>query len=376
MAYEPAKDLKNTNLEELKFIIESYKQPSYQAREIFCWIHDKGVQSIKEMTNLSNDFRQKLIHDGYYISQLKIIKQLESVDRTRKYLFELYDKQKIETVLLNDDDHFTLCVSSQVGCRQACQFCATGKMNFRRNLSAGEIVDQVIQIDEDLRGKMIDVSKSKELVKAQVSNLSNLRGQVLNLSVRTKIRNIVFMGMGEPFDNYNAVLKAIHILNNKDGKNIGARHMTISTCGLAPEMKKFADENFQVRLAISLHSVDDKIRAILMPIARRYNLKELKSALQYYQEKTKRRITVEYLLLKNLNEQVSDAEHLISYLKGLDVNVNLIEYNDFPGAPFQSVSKDQARAFKEMLEKAGIETACRFRRGREIKAACGQLGSR
>jgi 23S rRNA (adenine2503-C2)-methyltransferase len=335
------KDLKSQTLDELKNIVADFGQKSYLAKYIFSFIHQKTVSGIDDMTALPKAFRSELADAGYYISQLKTIEKLIDPDGTAKYLFELSDGGRIEAVLLDDNGRKTICISSQVGCRLGCVFCATGYLKFERNLTAGEIIDQVIAVGKD----------------------------------EGKINNVVFMGMGEPLDNYNEVIKAVKILSDQAGLNIGIRRQTISTCGITPGIAKLADEKIYPRLAVSLHAADDNMRKKIMPIANKYPLKNLIKELHNYQEKTGRRISFEYCMIKNLNDGISIAKQIIKLLKPLNAHVNLIEYNSHPGCDFKASESATIKAFKDVLMAAGIETIIRYRRGRSIKAACGQLGA-
>lgn len=340
------KDLKDKSLGEISAVINSLSEKPYLAKVIFQWIHKHGASGIEEMTNTPRGLKNKLKQGGYYISNLVKEKFLEDKEGTAKYVFKLPDNNIIETVLLNDgkrkEERLTLCISSQVGCRMHCTFCATGRLPYKRNLTAGEIADQIIQVEKDLK---------------------------------QKIQNVVFMGMGEPLDNYDSVLKAIQILNSELGKNIGARRITVSTCGIVPGIKKLAREKLQVRLAVSLPSAFDAVRNKIAPVSREYPIEKLRQALKYYQAETKRRMTIEYLLIKDTNDGQKDLEGLLKFLKGLDVYINLIEYNPFPNNRLKAAGRKTMAFFKKKLAEAGYQVACRYKRGRKIKAACGQLGS-
>ena len=335
------KDLKNKTLDELQKIVADFGQKQYLAKYIFGFIHQKGIIGIDDITALGKTFRSELADAGYYISQLKTLEKLTDPDGTVKYLFELSDGGKIEAVLLNDKGRKTACISSQVGCQLGCVFCATGYLKFERNLTAGEIVDQVIVIARDYG----------------------------------KINNVVFMGMGEPLENYDEAVKAVKILCDQAGLNIGIRRQTISTCGITPGIAKLADEEIYPRLAVSLHTADALLRKKLMPIANKYPLAELIKELRKYKEKTGRRVTLECCMIKGLNDSPAAAAELIKLLKGLQTHVNLIEYNPHPGCDFKASDTETLKEFRDILMKAGIETIIRFRRGRSIKAACGQLGA-
>jgi len=344
------KDLKNKTLEELEQIVAELGQKKYIAKYIFSFIHSRGVNDIQQFTPLSKEFRGRLIEDGFYVSQLKVVREAADPDGTIKYVFQLPDDNYIESVLLFDGKRRTLCVSTQAGCAMNCLFCATGKLKFRRNLTAAEIVDQV----------------------NAVAHAPINRGEV---------SNIVYMGMGEPLNNYDNVIRSLRILNHPAGKNFGLRHLTVSTCGIAPAIERLADEDIQPRLAISLNAPADSIRTKLMPINAKYPLPELLRAVRVYQAKTRLarrgglRVTFEYVLIKGVNDTVLHARMLIKRLMGLKCNVNLIEYNPHGGCKFVGSSEEAIRRFAKVLEQGGIETTVRLRMGRQIKAACGQLGA-
>lgn len=335
------KDLKNKTLGELENIVETFGQKKYLAKYIFTFIHCKGAVDISGISPLSKVFRAELIKQGYYISHLKTIQTLADVERTKKYLFELSDSERIEAVLLPDGKRKTLCVSTQVGCSVNCTFCATAKLKFRRNLTAAEIVDQVNVIKED----------------------------------EGRINNIVYMGMGEPLQNYGAVLKSVRILNHPDGKNIGIRHLTISTCGEVDGIRKLAKEGVRPRLAISLNAPVDVLRSKIMTINKKCPIAELFSAVKDYQKKTGERVTFEYVLIKGVNDSKLYAQMLAKLVRQVRCNVNLIEYNPHPHCLFAASSREAIKRFTQVLEEAGIETTIRFKKGRKIKAACGQLGA-
>ncbi|MDY0355012.1 MAG: 23S rRNA (adenine(2503)-C(2))-methyltransferase RlmN [Sedimentisphaerales bacterium] len=333
------KDLKDKTLDELERLVVELRQKKYVAKYLFSFLHTKNAAAVSDITPLSKAFRQTLGERGYFISQLKTLDCPADPDGSRKYLFELADGERVEAVLLRDGDRQTLCVSTQVGCAMGCAFCATARIGLRRNLTAGEITDQVNRAEADAG----------------------------------KIHNVVYMGMGEPFENYDAVLKSVRILNHASGKNIGIRHITISTCGIAPAIVRLADENVQPRLAISLNASSDTLRARMMPIARRYPLSELLEAVRAYQAKTKQRVTFEYVLIDRLNDSTAQARQLVKLLHGIPCNVNLIEHNPYSGCALTGSSRDRIARFASILKDAGVETVTRFKLGRRIKAACGQL---
>jgi 23S rRNA (adenine2503-C2)-methyltransferase len=358
------KNLKDKTLDELEQIVIEMGQRKYLAEYIFHFIHAKDATDTSQITPLSKDFRGRLAEQGYYISQLSILRKLTDKDGTAKYLFALGDGSLIETVLLMDSpreinldkqshcasvggniswgkDRKTLCVSTQAGCAMGCTFCATARVKLKRNLTAAEIVDQVNIVQKDAG----------------------------------RISNVVYMGMGEPLLNYNAVLKSVRILNHPAGKNIGIRHLTISTCGIVPGIKRLADEDICPRLAVSLNAPDDTLRTQLMPINTKYPIAELLKAVRFYQKRTDQRVTFEYVLIKGLNDSPEHARMLIKLLSGIMRNVNLIEHNPHPGCNFCGSDSRRIKQFASILERAGIERTMRFKMGRGIKAACGQLGA-
>jgi 23S rRNA (adenine2503-C2)-methyltransferase len=334
------KDLKSMTLEELQGLAAGMGQKAFAGGYIFSFIQQKGADGIEDITPLSKAFRQKLSGE-YSISNLTLVSRFEDPDKTVKYLFELPGGGRIESVALFDEGRKTLCISTQSGCSRKCEFCATGYLKFRRNLTAGEIVDQVIKASKDIG----------------------------------RISNVVYMGMGEPLDNYQEVLRSVRILNAAEGLNIGIRHITISTCGIVSGIRKLADEGLGLRLAISLHATDDVMRAGIMPGIGKENLADLLAAVRYYQQKTRQRVTFEYIMIKGLNDSNPYARRLAKLIEPLKANVNIIEYNPHPHSHFVPSDRKTIRQFRDILVASGIETVIRFKRGQAIKAACGQLGS-
>ena len=353
------KDLKDKTIEELEQIVVSLGQKKYLAGYIFSFIHTKNVDEISQITPLSKALRSQLAEQGYFISQFKIISKLTDPDGTIKYLFELSDGNRIETVLLFDEGppdkdirgqapmqtyggrRRTLCISTQAGCAMNCAFCATGKIKLQRNLTAAEIVDQVNIIQKEAG----------------------------------RIDNVVYMGMGEPLLNYDAVVRSIRILNHPAGKNIGIRHITVSTCGIVPAIKKLADEEIRPRLAISLNAPTDALRNKLMPINTKYPIKDVLAAANYYQRKAKQRVSFEYVLIKGVNDTVLYARMLARLLRDLRWRINLIEFNPHRLCEFEASGGERIRKFADVLKDAGIKTTIRFKKGQSINAACGQLGA-
>lgn len=334
-------DLKNNSYSDLLELAVSHKQKSFAAEYIFKFTHQKDASSVDEITSLSKAFRQQLTEEGFFISKLTVAEQHTDPDGTVKFVFRLDGDTCIESVLLKDDGRQTLCISTQAGCRMGCRFCATGQLHFERNLTAAEIVDQVY-------------------------HAARLCGT---------IDNVVYMGMGEPLDNFDNVMRSVEMLNHEHGRNIGIRHITISTCGLPERIRQLAMLAIRPRLAVSLHAPTDAIRQTIMPSAARYTLHEILAALKTYQVVTDRRFTIEYCMIADLNDSAEQAHLLVNLLKPFKVNVNLIELNPYPGCPFSASSPQKMRQFANILERANIETIIRFKRGRTIKAACGQLGA-
>lgn len=333
-------------LDALKELIATLGEPAYRADQIWQAVYTRFSTDPAEITTLAKPLRFKL-QDLLDFSHLTPIDSLVSSDgETVKTLFCLPDGLNIEAVLMHYDVRDTLCISSQAGCAMNCVFCATGQMGFKRNLSSGEIVEQVIYYARKLAG-----------------------------SGKT-VTNIVVMGMGEPFNNYQAVMEAIDRLNDPAGLNLGARRFTISTVGLVPMIRQFASEKRQVNLAISLHAANDTLRSSLLPINRKYPLKDLIAACRDYIATTNRRITFEWALIQGVNDSPADALELAELLKGMLCHVNVIPLNPTAEYPGQATTKERAAEFKKLLESSGIPCTIRLRRGIDIQAGCGQLASR
>ena len=333
------KNIKEYNLNELQEEIIALGEKKYRAEQIFKWIYVDKVKEFDEMTNISIELREKL-KQNYTMCNFNILKKQESSDGTKKYLFDVLDGNAIETVLMQYHHGKTICVSSQIGCKMGCKFCASTGIKFVRSLTAGEIVEQILAVEQD---------------------------------IGDKISNIVFMGIGEPFDNYENVMKAIKIINNQKGLNIGARHISISTSGLVPMIYKFADEELQCTLSISLHATNDEKRSSMMPVNNRYNIKELMEACQYYIQKTNKRISFEYALAKDNNDNLDDAKELVKLLKGMLCHVNLIPINKIENGAFSKSSNENIIRFRDYLNENGIVATIRRELGSDIDAACGQL---
>jgi len=333
------KNIKEYNLDELKQELISVGEKGYRAEQIFNWLYVEKVKSFDHMTNLSLELREKL-KQNYTMCNFEILSKQESSDGTKKYLFDVLDGNAIETVLMEYHHGKTICVSSQIGCKMGCKFCASTGIAFVRGLTAGEIVEQILAVEQD---------------------------------IGEHISNIVFMGIGEPFDNYDNVMHAIRIINNQKGLNIGARHISVSTSGLVPRIYDFANEELQCTLSISLHATDDKKRSAMMPVNNLYSIEELMKACKYYIEKTNKRISFEYALAKDNNDNLQDAKTLVNLLKGMLCHVNLIPINKIENGKFTKSSNDNIIKFRDYLNDHGIVATIRRELGSDIDAACGQL---
>lgn len=316
-------------------------EKKYRANQIFDWLYKKRVKSFDEMSNLSEAIIQTLKKD-FYFNHLEVVVESKSLDGTVKYLYRLEDGHLIESVVMSHSYGYSICVTSQVGCNMGCRFCASGLLKKKRNLTSGEMLSQVIQTEERFN---------------------------------KRISHIVVMGIGEPFDNYTHLMNFLKNANNHKGLEIGARHITVSTCGIADKIKAYADEKLQINLAISLHAPNNDIRNELMPINKKYPIETVIEAIKYYMTKTNRRITIEYIMIKDLNDQVIHALELAKLLKGLNVYVNLIPYNEVIEAPYKRSHPEAMDAFLRTLKEQKINATLRKEQGHDIDAACGQLRS-
>lgn len=323
------------------YMINMGEKP-FRSSQIIEWLYRKKIKSFDEMTNIKKDFISKLKTD-FMIDTLECVTHQKSEDGTQKFLFRLSDGNLIETVLMCHDYGYSVCVTTQVGCNMGCVFCASGMKKKLRNLEASEIVLQVLT----------------------VSILADVR-----------VSHVVVMGIGEPFDNYDNVINFLNIINHPLGLEIGARHITVSTCGLVPKIYEYADFDLQVNLAISLHAPNNEIRDQIMPINKAYQIEKLIEAIRYYIEKTNRRVTIEYILLKDLNDSIACANELCNLLHGLNVYVNLIPYNEVIEKPYKRSTKESMVAFFDLLKKRRINVQLRKEQGGDIDAACGQLRSK
>ena len=316
-------------------------EKKYYATELFSWLYNKRITSFSDATNIKKETREKLSKD-FTISNIEIV-TVEKAKDVRKYLFKLRDGEHIEAVLMNHDYGNSLCISSQVGCNMGCKFCESGRRKKVRNLATGEMVEQILKVE----------------------NESDLR-----------ISHVVIMGIGEPFDNYDNICNFIRIINHPKGLNIGARHITVSTCGLVPKILEFSEFPYQVNLAISLHAPNDKLRGEIMPIAKAYPLKDLINAIKIYLEKTNRRVTFEYIVLAGVNDSADNALELVHLLKGINCYVNLIPYNETEALQYKRSNPLTIAKFYDILKKNNITVTIRREFGGTISAACGQLRSK
>ena len=330
--------IKRSDLEKY-FICNGEK--TFKALQVFEWLYDKRVTSFDEMTNLKKEIKEQLNKD-FNFKMISIVKKQED-KLTKKYLFKLEDENYIEAVLMEHDYGLSICVSSEVGCNMGCAFCESGRLKKVRNLEAYEMVEQILLVEKD---------------------------------IKKRISSVVIMGIGEPLDNYKNVLDFVKIINDAKGVAIGARHITISTCGLIPKIEELSNENIQFNLAISLHAPNDELRNKLMPVNKTYSISKLITAIREYIQKTNRRVTIEYVMLDSVNDSVTHAIELANLLKGMNVYVNLIPYNETNHLEFKKSSNETIMKFYDTLKKNGINVTVRKEFGSKIDAACGQLRSK
>ena len=333
-------NINELDFEQLENYIESLGEKKFHAKQIYKWIHRLKATSFDEMTDISKKLRQKLDETSYILNMEIIECQKSKKDGTMKFLIKLQDNAAIESVLMRYNYGNTICVSTQVGCKMGCKFCASTKEGFERSLLASEIEGELLTVER-------------------------YTGE--------KISNVVYMGIGEPLDNYDNVVKSIKLINHPMGLNIGARHISLSTCGLVPNIYKLADENIQCTLSISLHATTDEKRRKTMPIANRYSIKEILDACKYYIEKTGRRISFEYALIQGENDSYEDAMALVKLLRGMIAHVNLIPVNELKGGIYKKSKEKSVENFMNTLNSCGIVTTVRRELGSDIDAACGQL---
>lgn len=336
-------ELVGATLRELEELSEKFGEPKYRGRQLAKWLYKKGAGNFDEMTDLPLAFRENLEKAGFTPLSLEIELVQEASDGTKKYLFRLKDGRHVEGVFIPEEKRKTVCFSTQVGCAMGCAFCATGRGGFVRNLSAGEIVDQIRRV---------------------------------GLECGARITNAVAMGQGEPLANYEAVMKAICLINADYGLNMAARQITVSTCGLIHGIYKLAEEKIQINLAVSLHSTKEKTRDYLVPVNKRNPLSHLLKACRDYAARTNRRVTLEYIMIKGFNDTEDELYGLVNFCRGWLCHVNLIPANPVPGTPFQPSEKGRVNRFLSTLRENGVAASVREERGGEIAAACGQLRQR
>ncbi len=335
-------NLTDFNCEELKTFIAELGEPQFRGKQVFEWIY-KGAESFDDMSNIPKSLRDKLAEVSV-VGGVKICeKYVSKIDETRKYLLQLNDGNYIESVLMKYEYGYTICVSSQVGCKMGCRFCASTLNGWSRNLTPGEIIGQILCVQKDL-------------------------GQ--------RISNVVMMGIGEPLDNFDNVLKFIELANSHDGLNIGQRHISISTCGIADKIRELAKRKLQITLLLSLHAPDDVRRSEIMPINKRFSINEVMAACDYYIKETGRRISFEYTLISGVNDNIEEADLLAQLIKGKLCHVNLIPVNKVKETGFDKSSRAKVESFRKQLEKRGIAATVRREMGSDINAACGQLRNR
>lgn len=335
-------DIKNFTLEELRGEMRRIEEPPYRAKQIFYWLYKKGLRDFARMSNLPELLRDKL-GKKYYIGHIKLAESLKSSDGTEKFLFELKDGNFIESVLIFSGDRKTACLSTQVGCRYGCSFCASGLKGFVRNLVASEILSQILFLEYDLG---------------------------------SSITNFVFMGMGEPLDNYENVSKAVLVMTERDGMGIAAKRITVSTCGIIPGIKALQGLKRGINLSVSLHAADDGLRSSLMPVNKKYPIGALIKACADFARTAKGDITFEYVLISGKNDSAKDAERLAGLANGLDAKINLLVYSPIPQFGLKAPAEKAIKAFMEALESKKAKATLRRSKGADIGAACGQLAGK
>lgn len=334
------KDIKSLEFFEVELLCQNLNLPKFRAKQIFEWLHKFGIVSFSEMSNISKDLRN-ILQENYYISSCQIEdKYVSEIDDTVKYLFKLNDAEYVESVIMKYKYGYTICVSSQVGCKMGCKFCASTLAGFKRNLTSGEIESQIHSAEKDLG---------------------------------IKISHIVMMGIGEPLDNFENTVKFLKNVNDKNGLNISLRNVTVSTCGIVDKIYELADLDLQITLTISLHASNDEVRSSIMPINKKYDISQLITACKKYYSKTSRRISFEYTLIKGVNDKEKQAKELSDLLKGMNCHVNLIPVNNVKERDNEIPSEENIRNFQLMLKKRGINATIRRTLGADINASCGQL---
>lgn len=333
-------DIRSMNMEELTETLVEVGEKKFRAKQIYGWLHQKLVRSPEEMKNVPKSCLDKLMAEHPFYGVKEVERYVSKIDGTMKFLFSLHDGNIVESVLMKYKHGNSVCISSQAGCRMGCRFCASTLLGLSRNLYPSEMLDQIYAIQK---------------------------------ATGERVSHIVVMGTGEPFDNFEALCRMIEMISDSEGLNIGHRNITVSTCGIVPKIYEFAERNPQITLAISLHAPNDEMRKSLMPIANRYSMDELMKAARYYVEKTRRRITFEYSLVKGVNDRKEDAAQLTELVRGLNCHINLIPVNPIKERDFVQSDQSNVTAFKRMLERQHIQVTVRREMGRDISAACGQL---
>lgn len=337
----PMENIKDYTLAALTEWMTGRGEKPFRARQVFGWLYPRGITGFQEMTNVSKALQAELAAH-FHLGGLATASRRQSSDGSVKFAFRLADARQIETVLMPNNTHYTLCVSTQVGCAMGCDFCATARMGLERNLGTGEIVQQAVEA-----GRALEPGK--------------------------RIRNIVFMGMGEPLHNYDNLVRALEILQEDNGFGLSARRLTVSTCGLAPAIRRFARDGIRANLAVSLNAVTDAVRTRLMPVNKRWNIAALLDACREVPAESRYRITFEYVLMEGVTDGLADARQLVRLLHGLKCKVNLIPFNAYPGSPYRAPPPAHVRAFQQILLDRGVLATLRISKGQDIQAACGQL---
>jgi 23S rRNA (adenine2503-C2)-methyltransferase len=339
-------NIRNLSMEELLSSMQNIGEKAFRAKQVYEWLWKKDATSFEQMSNLSKDLRNKL-EENYFIDHIQLDDQQISSDKTIKCAFSVGEGKVVEGVLIPTTSRTTACISSQVGCSLSCTFCATGRLKLMRNLSAGEIVDQVVYLKDQAETRY-----------------------------NTPLTNIVYMGMGEPLLNYRNVLRSIELITGEEGLGMSPRRITVSTAGIAKMIRKLGDDAVKFNLALSLHAANDKKRSHIMEINETNNLEELADSLRYFYEKTASRVTFEYIIFKDFNDQLEDAQELAEFAKCVPCKINIIEYNPIDNGEFQQADKQRVDAFASYIESKNLIVNVRRSRGKDIDAACGQLANK
>jgi 23S rRNA (adenine2503-C2)-methyltransferase len=339
-------NIRNLRYSELVNYFKSINEQKFRANQVYNWIWGKGVGNFYEMQNMSKQL-VKLLSNNFYIDKINQVYKVVSKDRTTKFLFEAVDGKEFEGVIIPGKDRVTACISTQAGCPLNCKFCATGRLGFNRNLTIGEIFDQIFILNK----LCVEIFEKK-------------------------LSNVVVMGMGEPLLNYENIIGAINIVCSEESLGISPQRITLSTAGISPQIKQLADDNIKFNLSISLHSADNKKRSEIMPINKKYDLMSLREAIRYFHSKTKTRVTYEYLMLNGINDSLEDAKKLTEFTKISPCKINIIEYNANDGNPYKATNDEKLNAFVKFLESKNLIVTVRKSKGKDISAACGQLANK